>query len=529
MKALPSNIDKYRKSGCMPVSASCVTWDGPNIPCIDLCNGDTIDVVIYEMAKILCDITENVLDVSSLDFECLIEGSQCPPDTLLETLQLIISQICLPPVVPPTPPTPLIIAQLPLCLQYVDPETGDTVTALPIVEYVEYLAQTICDIIIRIGSIESVLNSINTQLQIIQNIIDNGGGGSSVPPVINVTTQCLSGTAPGQTLAIETAFSNMEQALCSYLAILGTLTQWQEMFNTICIDEATPLPCGDGTYGDIAGWITNPSTAAQSMTNLWLVVCQLNDCMSTTPAIPCITIPPVSVAITSTSTTGGTITWVAPVTTGSQAPVGYKIEVFYIGGGVPLITTIVGPTPLSYTIVSPGLDAGEEYVINVSALYDCGTSSPVETTGVLVDLPYVGKLFYRSTSVVGKPQNCTNPIGPVVTPFNPTQTTLRVDLLDGSLAPLINTGTAIEVTIRIEYVACSSDPVVETDLVITIPNGQSFGTTMFFSSGLIYCPGEGCINATRSVLCLVSAELAGGAPLPSTIGLDTTLTSLGTC
>jgi len=251
--------------------------------------------------------------------------------------------------------------------------------------------------------------------------------------------------------------------------------------------------------------------------------------MSATPALPCITIPPVSVAISSISTTAGVITWVAPVTTGSQPPVGYKIEVFYIGGGVPLITTTVGPSPLSYSITSPGLDAGEEYVIRVSALYDCGTSSPVETTGVLIDLPYVGKLFYRSTSVVAKPLNCTNPIGPVITPYNPTQTTLRVDLLDSLGAALINTGTAIEVTIRIEYVACSSDPVVETDLVITIPNGQSFGTTMFFSSGLIYCPGEGCINATRSVLCLVSAELAGGAPLPSTIGLDTTLTSLGTC
>jgi hypothetical protein len=251
--------------------------------------------------------------------------------------------------------------------------------------------------------------------------------------------------------------------------------------------------------------------------------------MSTTPALPCITIPPVSVAITSTSTTGGTITWVAPVTTGSQAPVGYKIEVFYIGGGVPLITTTVGPSPLSYTIVSPGLDAGEEYVINVSAIYDCGTSSPVQTTGVLIDEPYVGKLFYRSNTVMAKPVDCVNPIGPVITPYNPAQTSLRIDLLDGSGGALINTGTAIEVTIRIEYVACSSDPVVETDLVITIPNGQSFGTTIFTSSALLYCPGEGCINTTRNVLCFVGAELTGGAPLPSTIGLDATLTSLGTC
>jgi hypothetical protein len=206
------------------------------------------------------------------------------------------------------------------------------------------------------------------------------------------------------------------------------------------------------------------------------------------------------------------------------------IQVYDISGTIPpLLSVTVGPTPLSYNLVDPAFTVGTEYIVRVSAVYDCGTSSPVETTGVLIDEPYVGKLFYRSTTIVAKPANCTNPIGPVVTPYNPTQTTLRVDLLDGTGGALINTGTAIEVTIRIEYVACSTDPIVETDLVITIPNGQSFGTTTFFSSGLIYCPGEGCINATRSVLCFVGAELAGGAPLPSTIGLDTTLTILGTC
>jgi len=514
----------------MPVSATCVTWDGPNIPCIDLCKGDTIDVVIYELAKILCDITENVLDVSSLDFDCLLESGQCPPDTLLETIQLIIEKICLPPdPVPPTP-TPIPVAQLPECLWYVDTDTGDVITALPLDEYVEYLASKICEILVSISSLTATITSISNQLQIIQNIIDSGGGGSTPPPVINITTQCLSGTAPGQTLAIETAFYNMEQALCSYLQILGTLAQWQEMFNTICIDETTPLPCTDGTYGDIAGWITNPITAAQSMTNLWLVVCQLNDCISTTPAIPCVTIPPVSVAISSISTTAGTITWVAPVTTGSQAPIGYQIQVFNISGTIPPILSVtVGPSPLTYNLVDPAFTAGTEYTITISAIYDCGTSSPIETTGVLIDFPYVGKLFYRSTSVTAEPAECVNPIGPITTPYNPTQTTLEVELLNGSGGTLINTGTAIEVTIRIEYVACSSDPVVETDLVITIPNGQSYGTTTFNSSELLYCPGEGCITVTRSVLCLVSAELAGGAPLPATIGLDTTLTSLGTC
>lgn len=513
----------------MPVSASCVTWDGPNIPCIDLCQGDTIDVVIYELAKILCDITENVLDVSTLDFDCLLERGQCPPDTILETIQLIIAKICLPPdPVPPTP-FPMPIAQLPECLWYVN-GTGDTVTALPLDEYVEYLAQQICDILIKISSLESVITSISNQLQIIQNIIDSGGTGSTTPPVINVTTQCLSGTAPGQTLAIETAFHNMEQTLCSYLAILGSLTQWQEMFNTICIDEATPLPCGDGTYGDIPGWITTPTTAAQSMTNLWLVVCQLNDCMSASPAIPCITIPPVSVHIDSATTTAATISWIAPVTTGSEAPIGYQIEVYDISGTIPpLISVTVGPSPLTYNIVDPAIVESAEYIVRVSAIYDCGTSGYVQTSGVLKEPPYVGKLFYTNTVSATAARNCYDPIGPTNTPYIEETRQVKIELKDGSGNPLINTGTAIEVTVRLEYISCSANPIVETDLLITIPNGQSFGTSTYISNSYLYCEGEGCITVTRNVLCFVGAELAGGGTLPATIGLDTSLTSLGTC
>lgn len=528
MKALPSNIDKYSRSGCMPVSATCVTWDGPNISCIDLCKGDTVDVVIYELAKILCDITENVLDVSTLDFECLVTSGQCEPKTLLETLQLIISEICLPPVPVPPTPAPILIVDLPVCLRYT--QGGILITALPINEYVYFLAEKICAILTSIGNLTALYTTLNNQVQLIQNIIDNGGGGSSTPPVINITTQCLSGSAPGQVLPIETAFFNMEQALCSYLAILGTLTQWQQMFNNICIDSLTTLPCGTGVYGDIAGWVTNPVTAAQSMNNLWLVVCQLNDCLSTTPAIPCVTVPPVSVTIASATTTSATITWVAPVTTGSQAPLGYKIEIFDIAVTIPPIVSVtVGPTPLSYNAVSASFVAGTSYVVRVAAIYDCGTSGYVQTTGVLKTSVYIAKVYYGVTGKSGTVRNCIDPIRSITTPFTPQEKTLRVDLRNASGAPLVNSGTTINVIVRMEYIGCSSAPIVETDITIPIATGQQFGTYVYDESAFAYCGEEGCIEVTRNVICLVAVQLAGGGPLPSTIGLDASLTSLGTC
>lgn len=528
MKALPSNIDKYSRSGCIPVSATCVTWDGPNISCINLCKGDTIDVVIYELAKILCDITENVLDVSTLDFECLLENGECQPKTLLETLQLIISEICLPPEPVPPTPFPMPIADLPECLWYT--EDGDLITALPLDEYVYFLAQKICDILVSIANLTSLFNTLFNQVQIIQSIINSGGGGGGTPPIINITTQCLSGSAPGQVLPIETAFFNMEQALCSYLAILGTLTQWQDMFNNICINSLTVLPCGEGTYGGIAGWVTNPITAAQSMNNLWLVVCQLNDCLSTTPTIPCTTIPPVSVTIASITTTSATITWVPPVTTGSEAPTGYKIEVFNLAGTIPpMLSVIVGPTPLSYNLVSASFVAGTQYVVKIAAIYTCGTSQYVQTTGALVSQPYAAFVHYRVTATKGAAVNCTNPIGPVLTPYTPDINTIKVELKDSSGVPLINSGTTIEVIVRIEYVGCSASTPTYSDVTISIPTGQQFGTYAYNATELTYCVGEGCIGVSRTVVCYVTVQLAGGGALPPLIGLNSSITSLGLC
>ena len=528
MKALPSNIDKYSRSGCIPVSATCVTWDGPNISCINLCKGDTVDVVIYELAKILCDITENVLDVSTLDFECLLVDVKCQPKTLLETLQLIISEICLPPEPVPPTPFPMPIADLPECLWYM--EDGDEITALPLDEYVYFLAQKICDILVSIANLTSLFNTLFNQVQLIQSFVDNGGGGGGTPPVINITTQCLSASAPGQVLPIETAFFNMEQALCSYLAILGTLTQWQDMFNNICIDSATVLPCGEGIYGDIAGWVPNPITAAQSMNNLWLVVCQLNDCLSTTPTLPCVVIPPVSVTIASISMTGPYITWVPPVTIGSEVPLGYKLEIFDLALTIPpLFSVILGPTPLSYTVPAVSLVAGTEYIVRLQAIYDCGTSGYVQTTGVLVETAYAAKIYYGTTQTKGPTVNCHNPIVPSDTPYSPDVVTIRVDLKDVLGNPLVNSGTTINVVVRITNSGCPGGSITNSDVTIQILTGQTFGTYAYNATGMIYCVGNGCIAVTNDVTCYVEVELNGGGTLPSTIALDSSLTSLGLC
>jgi hypothetical protein len=529
MKPISPNASKYGKNGCMPVSASCVVWNGPDISCINLCSGDTIDEVVYQLAQILCDITENVLDVTTLDFECLLAEGQAAPDTLLETLQLIITNACTPdPPPPPTPPTPLPDVQLPDCLYYVNSE-GDTVTALPLDEYAAYLASIICRLIADINSINAVITTINTRVTILESIVSGGG---STPPVTTVVTQCLSNnTTPGESLPIDVAFYNLEQRLCEYTSLLGSVTSWQNMLNNVCIDANTPQPCSTtgATYGDVPGWISNVQTVADAMTNLWLVVCTLNDCMTTTPSpVTCVPIPPVSVTISSITTIGATITWVAPVTTGVQAPIAYKVEVYDIAGTIPpIVSVIVGTSPLSYQILDPTITTVDTYIVKVFAIYDCGTSTPAVTQGLLKEPAYVAKLHYTNAPLTATSESCFNPVTLGTTNFIERENLITIELRDNSGNPVINTGTPIETTIRLEYDGCTG--IVEEDVVITINSSSSFGTATYTSESVVYCVGVGCTPVSRTVLCWAGSEVAGGAPLPSTIGIDTSLSGLGTC
>ena len=90
---LPSNTNNT--SPCTPVSSNCVIWQGPDIACIDLCNGDTVSDVVAKLATKLCEIIDASCqcepDLTGLDVSCLT--AETPAD-LVATLQLFVDNIC---------------------------------------------------------------------------------------------------------------------------------------------------------------------------------------------------------------------------------------------------------------------------------------------------------------------------------------------------------------------------------------------------------------------------------------------------
>jgi hypothetical protein len=85
----PININKET---CSPVSSNCVIWQGPDIPCLNLCKGATITEVVYELATEFCNLYAQ-FDPTGYNYDCLnIEG--CPPETFKDLFQILINRVC---------------------------------------------------------------------------------------------------------------------------------------------------------------------------------------------------------------------------------------------------------------------------------------------------------------------------------------------------------------------------------------------------------------------------------------------------
>jgi len=66
--ALPIQSNSTQE-GCNPISSNCVIWQGPDIPCINLCNGDTVSDVVAKLAEKLCTLLDQTT-ISAYDLSC---------------------------------------------------------------------------------------------------------------------------------------------------------------------------------------------------------------------------------------------------------------------------------------------------------------------------------------------------------------------------------------------------------------------------------------------------------------------------
>jgi hypothetical protein len=280
---IPTNSSNST-NGCDSISSNCVIWQGPDISCIELCNGDTISDVTAKLAELVCDlITDGVAsnpNLTGLDISCLnIPGTT--PTTLVPVLQAMVNAICVENSTSAARPggsstTTLPIMTLPACLVYND-DLGNPVTELRLDLFATLIATKVCDILTSIVFINTTLTNYNTRISVLEACVLPCTGSTvekKVVPTCIINVGVLTDVSV-LLLALEVRFCALETAVGLPAAINAAISQGS------CLLSTTPTLSNSATsYGSIIGWNNTPVNLAQSTQNIWAVLCDLYTAVS---------------------------------------------------------------------------------------------------------------------------------------------------------------------------------------------------------------------------------------------------------
>jgi|TARA_R110000765_G_scaffold38452_2_gene84319 hypothetical protein len=274
-------LNSNKTSGCVNTSSDCVIWQGPDLRSIDLCHGDSISDVIYQLSEQLLNLStadgsgRRVLELARIDQSGLEnnQGQQAKiANNEIELQNLIIENVVQarlanqsdfgPEDVRNTPIT------LPEVLQYQDPNTSTIVRALPLQQYATLLgariSQTTSDIVTLQGQVanhEGRIVSLETTE--VRNRLN--------PTEKQVVPTCV-GTV-GRLTDVSTAVTALERAFCGLQQGTGPKSDLASSigYQDSSLNSQTRLN-GAGTMSAITGWVNSPQNLAQSFTNAWLTI-----------------------------------------------------------------------------------------------------------------------------------------------------------------------------------------------------------------------------------------------------------------
>lgn len=295
MQPVSSNTKPDNK--CLnPVTTKCVTWDGPEITCLDgtvLCKGQTIENSIYLLASKLCLIYEAIgIEGVNTCINNIQDGTSVSigaTSTLQEIFSAIISKVCtLNTRVETLENTdcPEIRAVVPNCILDDTTLTGNldprglqgwdaATNTLPIEVYANYVARLICSILFRISSIQNDINQINQDLETAWDLLNNCSENCS----FSVQPTCTNNSTlnpSGGPVFISDAYNYLESSFCQLQSSVGSSQDITDAILKQCpdLDNQDKLSTG-GIMSNTPGWVTAPNTLSESLTNMWLTVCDM--------------------------------------------------------------------------------------------------------------------------------------------------------------------------------------------------------------------------------------------------------------
>ena len=262
---LPSNTNNT--SPCTPVSSNCVIWQGPDISCINLCNGDTVSDVVAKLATELCSIIDATCqcnpDLTGLDISCMTAET---PDGLVATLQEIIDYACNISNGGVKIEEPF---QLPKCLQYRTDQEG-LVTELPGPKWAIYVGNKICDGITALQTLNQNIKLLEERISTLEKCVLPCKPQQEADFL--VVSSCL---FKGREVTISQLLLALEQKFCSQTAATGDTAVISSTIGSFPFNGADKeVSDSSVTYGSAAGWVANAKSLAEVTKNSFIV---LND------------------------------------------------------------------------------------------------------------------------------------------------------------------------------------------------------------------------------------------------------------
>lgn len=267
----PINLNKET---CNPISSNCVIWQGPDIPCIKICNGDSVSDVVAKLATELCAILDT-LDVQNYDLTCF-NITACGPQDFQQLIQFLIDQICALRNIPAPEPTK---SGCPDCLVAVDQtcfsELGEVVQ---LVDYVRAIAAKICTIVFQVGALQNTVVELNDRVTELESYFP-----LPTPAEAQITPDCVLPSVPTPVSVVLTA---LEQQFCDLVDATGSASDIIAAYLSQCVAGTDPRINGGGPMSSLPGWVDPVTSLAGSITNIWLTICDIRDGLSNVSITP---------------------------------------------------------------------------------------------------------------------------------------------------------------------------------------------------------------------------------------------------
>ena len=275
----PLNLDN---SPCSPISSNCVIWQGPNIPCVKLCTGDTVSDVVYKLATELCNIMD-LLDVNDYDLSCF-DLVACKPTNIQELIQFLIERICAIEDVDAG-----LVAANALEGRSTSADTLVTVapcfvigttTVMTVTEYAVAMGNSICGIIIQINAINFQLTLLEGRVTALEGVPIPTFTLHSFPIGCNIDS-----LISGNTYTIDVILEEyINDVWCLFYATTGSSNDLINAISAQCIigtDFTKVNPAA--TYNmQYPTFIDPATTVADILNNMWIILCDFYNSITVT-------------------------------------------------------------------------------------------------------------------------------------------------------------------------------------------------------------------------------------------------------